>query len=396
MNVYQEKAAQAVDLLAEFDLDLWITFVRETAEHTDPVLKLLGPFSVTWPTAFLFARNGEKIAISGKGDDEAIRREEIFDEVIPYTQSIKDVLLPYIQRLDPQRIGVNFSRSDVSADGLSYGMFLNLQSYFEGTPYGQRMVSAEEFIEALRGRKTPQELALMRTASEMAMEIFDELSAWLRPGVSEKEIHAWVHEKVAARGAETSWDPGHCPGLNAGPNSPWGHVGASDETLQPGNTLNMDFGVKVNGFCSDNQRVWYVLKPGETEAPEEVKTVFNAVRDGIQAAADFVRPGVVGWEVDAVARTFITDAGYEEYPHALGHSVGRYAHDGGTGFYPRWERYGTKPYGTIHAGNVFTLEFGVRSPFGYISLEEEILVTEDGYEWVSPPQKELMYIRSDA
>ncbi|MEZ4637870.1 MAG: M24 family metallopeptidase [Caldilineaceae bacterium] len=343
MNVYQEKAAQAVQLLDEFDLDLWITYVRETAEHTDPVLKLLGPFSVTWPTAFVFARNGEKFAISGKGDDEAIRREDIFDSVTPYTQSIKDVLLPHIQRLDPQRIGVNFSRSDVSADGLTYGMYLNLQSYLEGTPYAGRLVSAEDFIEALRGRKTPKELSLMRDASNMAMEIFDELTAWLRPGLSEKEIHAWVQENAAARGADMSWDAAHCPGINAGPNSPWGHVGASDEIVQPGHTLHMDFGVKYNGFCSDNQRMWYILKPGETEAPADAIASFNAVRDGIQAAADFVRPGVIGWEVDAVARKFITDAGYEEYPHALGHSVGRYAHDGGTGFYPRWERYGTGP-----------------------------------------------------
>ncbi len=393
MNVYQEKAQQACALLAEFDLDMWITYVRETAEHTDPVLKLLGPFSVTWPTAFIFTRSGEKIAISGKGDDEAIRREGIFDEVRPYTQSIADELLPLIQRIDPQQIGVNFSQSDVSADGLTYGMFLNLKKYLDGTPYAERLVSAENFIEALRGRKTAPELALMRQASDTAMEIFDELSAWVKPGMSEKEIYNFVHDRVTDRGLEMSWDEAHCPGLNAGPNSPWGHVGVSDETVQPGETLHMDFGVKMEGFCSDNQRMWYVLKPGETEAPPEVQRIFNAVRDGIQAAADFVKPGVKGWEVDAVARDFIVEMGYEEYPHALGHSVGRYAHDGGTGFYPRWERYGTKPYGTIHAGNVFTLEFGVRSPYGYISLEEEILITEDGYEWISPPQKELLYIR---
>jgi Xaa-Pro aminopeptidase len=393
MNVYQEKAQQACALLPEFDLDLWITYVRETAEHTDPVLKLLGPFSPTWPAAFIFTRSGEKVAISGKGDDEAIRREAIFDEVIPYTQSIKDVLVPYIEKATPQRIGVNYSQSDVSADGLTYGMYLNLQSYLAATPYAGRLVSAEDFIEALRGRKTPQELATMRKASAIAMEIFDIVSDWIKPGVSEKEIYAFVHGLVDERGLDTAWDPGHCPGLNAGPNSPWGHVGVSDETVKPGETLNMDFGVTVDGFCSDNQRTWYVLRPEEEKAPEEVQVVFNAVRDGIQAAADAVQPGVKGWEVDAVARKFITDAGYEEYPHALGHSVGRYAHDGGTGFYPRWERYGTKPYGTIHAGNVFTLEFGVRSPFGYISMEEEILVTEAGYEWMSPPQKELLYIQ---
>lgn len=393
MNIYQEKAAQASQLLSEFDLDLWITYVRETAEHTDPVLKLLGPFSVTWPTAFLFARNGERIAIAGQGDDEAIRREGIFDQVIPYTRSIRDDLVAQIQRLDPQRIGLNFSQSDVSADGLTYGMFLNLQSYLADTLYGQRLVSAEDFVEALRGRKTPQELAAMGRASAMSMEIFDEVTEWLRPGLSEKEIYAYVHERLAARHAGTAWDAGHCPGLNAGPNSSWGHVGVSDETLKPGETLNMDFGVMLDGFCSDNQRTWYVLRPGETAAPPPVQAAFNAVRDGIQAAADAVKPGVQGWEIDAVARQFIVDAGYEEYPHALGHSVGRYAHDGGTGFYPRWERYGSKPYGIIQPGNVFTLEFGVRTPYGYISMEEEILVTEGGYEWMSPPQKELMYIQ---
>ena len=135
MNVYQEKAQQACALLSEFDLDMWITYVRETAEHTDPVLKLLGPFSPTWPAAFIYTRDGEKIAISGKGDDEAIRREQVFDEVIPYTQSIKDVLVPLIERIDPQRIGINYSQSDVSADGLTYGMYLNLKGYLADTPY---------------------------------------------------------------------------------------------------------------------------------------------------------------------------------------------------------------------------------------------------------------------
>ena len=392
MNVYQEKAQQALSLLSEFGLDMWITYVRETAEHTDPVLKLLGPFSITWPATLIFTADGRKIAITGLGDDEAVRREKIFDEVRPYTQSIQDVLLPFVQEVDPQTIGINFSQSDVSADGLSYGMYLNLRKYLADTPYLERLVSAEDYIEALRGRKTPLEHAAMRKATDMAMEIFDETTAWLRPGVSEKEIYAFVHSRTDARGVGTSWEASHCPGLNAGPGSPFGHVGVSDETFDPGETLNMDFGVVVNGFCSDNQRVWYCLRPGETEAPPEVVHVFNIVAGAIQAAADAIVPGIKGWEVDAVAREFIVDNGFEEYPHALGHSVGRYCHDGGTGFYPRWERYGTKPYGTIMPGNVFTLELGIRSQFGYISLEEEIIVTEDGYEWMSPPQKELMLI----
>jgi Xaa-Pro dipeptidase len=71
-------------------------------------------------------------------------------------------------------------------------------------------------------------------------------------------------------------------------------------------------------------------------------------------------------------------------------------HDGGVGFYPRWERYGTKPYGTVEAGMVLTLELGVRSSYGYISLEEQILVTEDGCEWIGEPQQEIWLIGAAA
>lgn len=395
MNIYQEKIEQATQLLAEFNLDVWLVFARETAEHTDPALKMLGHLTPVWQAAFIFGRNGERIAITGEGDDEAARRQNLFDQVIPYTATIRNDLVATLTRLDPRSIGLNYSRSDVSADGLTYGMYLNLQEYLKGTPYLNRLTSAEEFVDALRGRKTPQELNLMRKAAAISMEIFEKTTAWLRPGLTEQQIYEFVHAQVRERGVETAWDAVHCPGLNAGPNSPWGHVGASTEKTAAGTTLNMDFGVKTEGFCSDHQRVWYFLRPGQTEAPPEVVKVFEVVKGAIQAAADVIRPGIQGWEVDAVARNYIVDAGYPEYPHALGHSVGRYAHDGGTGFYPKWERYGTKPYGLIREGQVFTLELGVRSEFGYISLEEEILVTEQGYEWFTPPQKELMLVPAD-
>ncbi len=388
MNVYQEKANQANQLLDSMELDVWMILVRETEEHSDPALKLLGDCRVVWPAAFIFARGGQRLAITGLGDDEAIRALGLFDPVLPYTQGIREVLVSVLTQLDPKTIGLNYSRGDVSADGLTYGMLLNLQGYLSGTPFADRLTSAALFVEAFRGRKTPLEIQAMRGAIRTSMQIYDATTAWLRPGLTELEIAEFVQGQVRQRGADFGWPASGCPGLNAGPDSPWGHASpsASVRTAQ-GQTLNMDFGVKVDGYGSDNQRVWYFLQEGETQAPAQLTRIFDAVAGAIQAAADFVRPGVQGWEVDAVARRFITDAGYPEYPHALGHSVGRHSHDGGVGFYPRWERYGDKPYGCIYEGGVFTLELGVRSEFGYIGLEEEILVTADGCEWLWPPQK---------
>jgi Xaa-Pro aminopeptidase len=85
--------------------------------------------------------------------------------------------------------------------------------------------------------------------------------------------------------------------------------------------------------------------------------------------------------------------GYEEYQHALGHQLGRLAHDGGTLLGPLWDRYGDSPNGIVEAGNVFTLELYVTAKnYGQVSLEEDILVTQSGCRFLSKPQKELICI----
>ncbi len=196
MDLYHEKLQQAVELLAAHDLDLWLILARETAEHTDPALKLLGHFTLTWPSAIIVTRSGRALALTGLGDDEAVRRSGLFDEVRAYTQSIGPALVEILQAYDPQRIGINISRSDVSADGLTYGMYLNLCDYLDGTPYRERLTSAEHFVAALRSRKTPQEVARMRAAADLSLRIFTAVGDFLRPGVSERDVAAFVHAQT--------------------------------------------------------------------------------------------------------------------------------------------------------------------------------------------------------
>jgi len=104
-------------------------------------------------------------------------------------------------------------------------------------------------------------------------------------------------------------------------------------------------------------------------------------------------PDAQGWQVDAAARAFLIQAGYPEYQHALGHHLGRVAHDGSTLLGPKWERYGQTPYGVVEVGNVFTLELGTEVPGrGYVGLEEDVLVTGTGIEWLSKPQRDIWVI----
>lgn len=390
----QEKVAQAVGILREQNIDLWLTFVRETSAVRDPVLPYIYGHDVTWQSAFIFTRRGERIAILGHYDAETARRLGAYDEVVTYHEAFSAPLRSLLQRLDPAQIAVNYSPNDAHADGLSHGMYLLLQEYLAGTPYAARLTSAERAAAALRGRKTPAEVARIRQAIATTEQIYAATFAFVRAGMTERAIGQFMHDQVTARGLETSWEWASCPAVNSGPDTPIGHAGPTDTVVEPGHLLHFDFGVRENGYTSDIQRVLYMLRPGEEDAPPPVRHGFATIVAAIQAAVAAMRPGVTGAEVDAVARQAVTAAGYPEYKYATGHHMGRACHDGGGVLGPHWERYGATPDYPLEAGHVYTVEPGLVVPgYGYMGIEEDVLVTETGTVFLGAPQTELLLLR---
>ncbi|HQI47238.1 MAG TPA: M24 family metallopeptidase, partial [bacterium] len=112
-----------------------------------------------------------------------------------------------------------------------------------------------------------------------------------------------------------------------------------------------------------------------------------------QAAAAALKPGVEGWTVDQAARQYIVNAGYEEFPHALGHQVGRSAHDGAGLLCPVWDRYKKLPFLKVEAGQVYTLEPRLTVPgHGVVTIEEMVVVSGSGCEFLSTPQTALWVV----
>jgi Xaa-Pro aminopeptidase len=387
-----EKLDQAVEILREQDVDLWLTLVRETLLTRDPCLDLIAGTYCAWQGAFLVSRSGERIAIVGRFDAPSVEQLGVYD-VVGYDESLRPALRDAVERIAPRSIALNYSESDPAADGLTHGLWLVLRQALADTPYLDRLISSEAIVNALRGRKSPAEIRRIGGAVAETEAIFAHIGAELRPELTELEIAALMHSEVAARGLGYAWERAHCPAVNAGPEKEVGHSAPGELRTRRGELLHVDFGVSRDGYCSDLQRVWYVLADGETTPPEDVQHAWRALWGSVDAGVAALRPGAIGWQVDAAARESLVASGFPEPKYALGHQLGRTAHDGGTLLGPRWDRYGSAPLGRVEEGNVFTVEFGTAvEGRGYIGLEEDVLVTADGIEWLSEPQRELWLV----
>ena len=356
------------------------------------MLPLIYGGDLTWHSALLIPRRGDPTAIVGRYEVEAAQRTGAYPQVIGYDESIRPVLLDVLEGINPARIAINTSVNDVHADGLTHGMYETLLRYFEGTPYGERLVSAEHLIAAVRGRKTQEEVRRIRAAVQTTDNIYAETFEYMQVGMTEQQVGAFMWAQMDVRGVTEAWQRESCPAVNAGPDSPVGHAGPTLIQIEPGQIVHFDFGVKQDGYCSDIQRVVYILREGESEAPEVVRRGFETIVRAIQAAAQAMKPGVLGKEVDAVAREIVAAAGYPEYRYATGHQLGRTAHDGAALLGPLWERYGETPNYPLEAGQIYTIEPGLAVPgYGYIGIEEDVLVTDDGALFLGKPQTELIY-----
>ncbi len=389
------KIGQAAGILEELDIDLWMIFTRESSAVHDPCLDLVVGGNVTWHSAFLIGRGGERIAVLGSLDKAAHEALGHFPEIVTYVQGITEPLREVLDRLDPKRIAVNFSVNDEMADGLTHGQFLLLSEILAGTPFADRLVSSEGIVGRLRSRKLEPELRRIERACTETVDLFARMDTRIRTGLTEKQIAAIMVGIMEDKGLERAWDAEHCPAVFTGPESAGAHAGPTDRTMDPGHLMNVDFGMRFEGYCSDLQRTWYCLKPGETAPPPIVQKAFDGVRDAIRKAGEFLRPGVMGKDVDAVARGHITSLGFEEYPHALGHQIGRQAHDGAGLLCPEWERYGQRPYAVVEEGQCYTLEPRINVPgHGVATMEEIVVVTKDGVRYLSEPQTEIMLVKS--
>ncbi len=387
MDIVKAKIQQATRLLDEMNIDAWALFERETAMQKDPTHEMVVGLDAVWNSLFLFTRRGDAVALVGNFDADGYVRSGRFTRVQSYVKGAGEDIKKLLREVDPKTLALNYSIDDCASDGLTHGMFLLLQSYLADTPYAERIISSQPFISRLRSRKLPEEITRLERSAVLAIEAWDRATPQIRVGLTEKEIGAIIDGEIRKVGGEPSFETI----VNAGAKTNPGHGSPTDARLDPGELLHVDFGIRFDDYCSDLQRLAYFRQPGESQPPPELTRAFETVRMIIDRTAEAARPGVRGFEVDALARQILRENGYPEYDHALGHQLGRSVHDGGALLGPQWERYGNTPLIPIEIGNVFTLELGiVLQDIGYVGLEEDVVITNGGARFLCDRQTALV------
>jgi Xaa-Pro aminopeptidase len=373
-----EKRGQAVDLLNKHGIDCWLTLAREGSDILLPFL--IGTDEIVGVSALMIFATGESVAVVADYDQGQV--DGVFSRVIPYSNDWKEPIQTVLREHAPIRIAINYSQDDHGVDGLTYGLLLALRGVLAPVGLDDTLVSSEPVASRIRASKTTSEIERIRRACEITQRIFDDLTGMLKPGLSEADVYDIVKERMATYEVGAAWDETYCPTVATSRTRP-GHNPPGATTFEPGDTLRVDLGVRYEGYCSDMQRTWYLRKPGESGIAPEVVHAYDTVRDGILMAAEAIKPGLKGYEIDEPVRRYVEERGYT-FTHALGHQVGRQVHDGGMLLGPRNERYGSRSNGTIEAGMVFTLEPGVAMIF----LEDDVVVTDSGCEFlISPPER---------
>ena len=245
-------------------------------------------------------------------------------------------------------------------------------------PPGARLVESPPIVERLRMIKDSDEIAKIRAACHLGVELFERVWRVLRAGVRESEVAGEL--EFAARKAGVD-QMAFSTIVAGGSRSALPHGRASRARIPARGFVVCDFGVILAGYCSDMTRTVHV---GRTTKLERV--AYNAVKDAQQAALDSIKPGITVAKVDQAARKLLRERKLDRFfTHSTGHGLGLEIHEA--------PRVAAGQEEQVRPGMVITIEPGVYLPGNYgVRIEDTIVVTETGYEILTPCSKDLITV----
>jgi Xaa-Pro aminopeptidase len=253
-----------------------------------------------------------------------------------------------------------------------YGRFKFVSEQFQG-----RVEAVSQWVEEIRQVKEPHEIERISIASRIGDAAFEHIVGFIRPGLTEREVALELEFFMRRNGSEgVAFDPI----VASGPNSARPHAQVSDRVICVDELVKLDFGARVEGYCSDMTRTVVVGK-----ASERHREIYDAALEANSVGLRAVRPGLQACEIDRAARDALAARGFggEYFGHSLGHGVGLDVHE--------QPSIGPLNRDSVRIGSVITIEPGVYVPgFGGVRIEDLVVVEESGARLLSHSTKDLI------
>jgi len=390
-------------------IDMWI--IVDRGRGTEPLFQDFGEATSNGNGIFIFTdRGGDRIerAVLG-GEPELLEESGIYD-IFEDSRNLRK----FVAERDPKRIGVNISTAEELflpegrhlSDGLSHRGYVNLKKAL-GEPFASRLVSAERLIADFRSERVAGEIIEFARVADITRELLERALSHevITPGKTTlNEVSWWLEEQRDALGFERGWHP------TVFLSPPDGiEISNTDRPIQPGDVIQIDWGIGRNNFFTDMKRFAYVLGEGETEVPPGIRRAFEESCKVRELIKKNVRAGKTGREQLDHLKRLVEEAGYvyteEERPSSVAgievnigmHAAGNLGHDVGGSLF---EIFPLRTTYEIRPNSLIAFEFIVFTPAAEwdgnkvpVCIEENALITERGIEWVHPPQNRVLVIR---
>jgi Xaa-Pro aminopeptidase len=251
---------------------------------------------------------------------------------------------------------------------------LTYERYSRLAEGGLELVPRGGLVEGMRAVKDDGELDAIRRAAAVTSQAYERFAEERFVGRTERDL-AWRMASLLhdLGGEDVAFDVI----VAAGPTGGSPHAVPGDRLIEPGETVVIDAGCRVGGYCSDCTRTFLT-----GELPDELQRAYEVVRQAQEKGLAAVRAGADSKAVDAAARAVVEEAGFgERFGHGLGHGLGLEVHE------QPW--LNAEWPSVLAAGNVVTVEPGVYLPgLGGVRIEDLVVVTDDGPEVLTTFTKE--------
>lgn len=268
----------------------------------------------------------------------------------------------------------NIKNLGIDESSLTYTEYINIKNNFN---FSNLINSSKELLNA-RKIKTNDEILKIKKAIKISEEALLETIKDIKPGLSEIEVAAMLEYNQRKRGAEkTSFDTIVASGYR----SSMPHGVASNKIIQKNELITIDYGCYYDGYISDITRTFFI---GD-EIEDRMYEIYETVRKANELGISLIKPGIKASDIDKAVREFMKeDAKY--FGHSLGHSYGLEVHES--------PLLSSRDDTILLPGMTLTVEPGIYIPnYAGVRIEDDIVVTEKGYEVLTSLDKKLLMIK---